>query len=485
MRTGAREKGRPAWAALQRIMYCDTSKPTTPARPPCRASSRHAPARGSAGAERAAVDEVAGHPQRGGPAGGRVAEEADHLLGDLGAVHVVPAARDLAGPRDAHRRQRHARRQRRRGGVEAGRRAGGLGVAGERARGPSAPSRPSRRRPPSRRTAAAAGRRRRARTCRPSRPGASRAAVCRSDCVSALPPAGSTAANLRCPASIRSRPIRAAPSAASTSTACIEYIRASRPTATTVMFRTTRSRRNDSGVALAASITALNALRKLGRIRVASQVDCVSGFARRRCSSRICASASSSSHSSSHRPPPFDGGARALDVRPAADAAVQHALGGEVGQRLAERLGVDVEPLGQRPLAGQLARQLARRDGRAQLLAQPLELVAHLGGATLGARGRRLRWCSGDSMPDLDVRTETTDGIRRHIHNSGRVPFLPQRPRDRPDDATLRVTRTIFGGKGGSPSRFIYLCHTPRCKYFARLSLPSQSAAARNRRLRL
>ena len=67
-----------------------------------------------------------------------------------------------------------------------------------------------------------------------------------------------------------------------------------------------------------------------------------------------------------------------LDVRAAADAAVEHALGGEVGQRLAERLGVDVEPLGQLPLAGQLAAQLAAGDGGAELLAQALELVAEL-----------------------------------------------------------------------------------------------------------
>ena len=59
-----------------------------------------------------------------------------------------------------------------------------------------------------------------------------------------------------------------------------------------------------------------------------------------------------------------------LDVGAAADAAVEQAFGGEVGQSLAEGLGVDVEAVRERALAGELALELARGDGGAERAVQ-------------------------------------------------------------------------------------------------------------------
>src|ERR1700722_7720362 len=65
----------------------------------------------------------------------------------------------------------------------------------------------------------------------------------------------------------------------------------------------------------------------------------------------------------------------AFNISSTPDAAVEHALGSQIGQRLAQRFGVDMKALGQSPLARQLADQLARRDSLTNLLPQPLKLI--------------------------------------------------------------------------------------------------------------
>jgi hypothetical protein len=154
------------------------------------------------------------------------------------------------------------------------------------------------------------------------------------------------------------------------------------------------------------------------------------------------------------------GGRGALDVGAAADAAVEDPLGGQVGQRLAQRLSVDVEPLGQRPLARQLAGQLARRDRRPQLLAEPLKLVARLRRPPL--RGPRARGSNG-----------AVGGVVRRIHTdlgwleNSPLPSLAVRPAHQthksPDplpsfNGVTAAYQTYIAGKGGSPSIFVSAC---------------------------
>lgn len=67
----------------------------------------------------------------------------------------------------------------------------------------------------------------------------------------------------------------------------------------------------------------------------------------------------------------------AFDESSTADTALQQTFSGEVGKRLAQRLGVDVEAAGQFPFAWELAREFARCNCMADTLPQTLKLVAH------------------------------------------------------------------------------------------------------------
>jgi hypothetical protein len=80
-------------------------------------------------------------------------------------------------------------------------------------------------------------------------------------------------------------------------------------------------------------------------------------------------------------------GRRAAHERATADAALKQPFGGEVGQRLAQRLGIHVEATRQRAFPGKLAGQFAALDCGAELFAQPLELVAERFRTTAGGGG--------------------------------------------------------------------------------------------------